>query len=616
MKMKRFILTVLCFAVFTAMEFRGAPVSSGRALELASQVLAPSTRSGAAGLRVLWTGEAPSETPALYVIGRQEGGFVIVAGDDRVFPVLAISESGSFKVEDMPGNVRWWMERMEAYVRTVRIPEPQAEIAWSERTRSAVLPDAEITDRVERLTPEWDQGNNDQYYFGRNVFNAKCPQSGGQLTLVGCTATALAEILTYQSGQTGVRMPDAAKGVIESYNVYSGYITPTFPYELGTRYDWEGLRSLLGIQAIREALSAGQEDLVGNLAQLMADLGAIVQAAYSVNGTSASVELSNLVACLDINKQAHIEYQSSYSDRRWVEMLKTEIDRRPLLYAGDSATGGGHQFIFDGYGKYAGEDVFHVNFGWGGYCNGYYRHFNLENDGGRNYVYSCRAVFDFYPDPDSAADFRLVFLPSTGSDGTEYYGLSTSKKITAGHVVTLCLGAVENYSPVAFTGSFRVVQKDRDGQYVGEPLLTWSYNIKYRHYTRMQRSFYAPAFSFGDRLVLEYTKDAEGKQWEAVSYPNDGNVVGELPMMPASFIRTEKNYSVGDYFAFALKNNDVRYAGTVWTVTAPDGIKTQYRQSDWEFLLNQAGKYKIEAAVAPAEGAAVTEHLVTYITVK
>ena len=39
-------------------------------------------------------------------------------------------------------------------------------------------------------------------------------------------------------------------------------------------------------------------------------------------------------------------------------------------------------------------------------------------------------------------------------------------------------------------------------------------------------------------------------------------------------------------------------------------------QSDRDFELTQSGKYKIDAAISPASGEAVVEHVVTFITVR
>ena len=122
--------------------------------------------------------------------------------------------------------------------------------------------------------------------------------------------------------------------------------------------------------------------------------------------------------------------------------------------------------------------------------------------------------------------------------------------------------------------------------------------------------------SFGDKLVIQYW-DPTSKSWKPVAFPAlDCNFVSELPVFPAAFIKTKTGYSVGDIFPFTLFNHDVPYAGTVWTVTKPDGSKAVYEQLvDGHMPLTQAGIYKIEAAVAQAVGEPVEETLVTYINV-
>ena len=47
--------------------------------------------------------------PNLYIFNANEG-FVVMAADDRIKPILGYSLTGSFKVEDMPENVRGWLQ--------------------------------------------------------------------------------------------------------------------------------------------------------------------------------------------------------------------------------------------------------------------------------------------------------------------------------------------------------------------------------------------------------------------------------------------------------------------------------------------------------------------------
>ena len=617
MRQKILILGIALTGFLCSQGLQAAPVSAERAVEMARKVLGGvSTRSGSGQLHVVWDGQTAADTqdPAFYVVGRDGGGFVIIAGDDRVNPVLALSDKGSFRVENMPENVRWWMERMKAWVRSA--PASGAFAQGSPATRASTLPDAGVTVTVFHPTPEWDQGNNDNYYFRQNVFNAKCPKVGSDFTIAGCVPIALAELLVYESGLPGVTMPAAAHGTVESYQVGSGFVTPQTPYVLGTPYDWEGLRTLTDINAVRTALNQGRTDLLENLAQLIADLGAVIHAAYSTQATSSSVSMSRMIEHFDINKQARLKVASDYTSREWVSMLKAELNARPLLYSGRNPRGGGHQFLFDGYGKYGEEDVFHVNFGWGGSCNGYYRHFDLDTGDGYDYSYDCDAIFGFYPDAASTYASELSYRTISFTDGTEGYGLSVDSPIQSGRSTYLYVEALWNAGSGPYSGTFKVVQEDKDGQLVRDNVLTTSISLNPGYYTWFNRSIQIREMSFGDKLVGYYSVDADNTAWEKVRFPENGTLVGELPVMPAAFIRTEASYSAGDWFEFRLRNYDAPYAGTVWTITAPDGTRRTYAQSEVECQLGQAGKYKVEAAIAPKAGADIVERLVTVITVR
>ena len=50
------------------------------------------------------------ETVYFYVFGAENNeGFVIVAGDNRITPVLGYSHTNGFSTDDMPPNLQWWL---------------------------------------------------------------------------------------------------------------------------------------------------------------------------------------------------------------------------------------------------------------------------------------------------------------------------------------------------------------------------------------------------------------------------------------------------------------------------------------------------------------------------
>ena len=87
----------------------------------------------------------------------------------------------------------------------------------------------------------------------------------------------------------------------------------------------------------------------------------------------------------------------TWTKSEWIAMLKGELDaKRPIMYAGtgyedpnDEETAYGHSFVCDGYDS---DNLFHFNFGWGNWCDGYYDIDALETtdpgSGGGNGEYS------------------------------------------------------------------------------------------------------------------------------------------------------------------------------------------------------------------------------------
>ena len=65
------------------------------------------------------------------------------------------------------------------------------------------------------------------------------------------------------------------------------------------------------------------------------------------------------------------ELRSGYTTEEWDELIYNELKfGRPVLYGASTSGGGGHEFICDGYD---GHGLYHINWGWGGLSDGYFR---------------------------------------------------------------------------------------------------------------------------------------------------------------------------------------------------------------------------------------------------
>ncbi len=630
--MKRIVTIIFLVLLGGVTMLQAAPVTPDQAMDIAKKIFSAQSvrKSGSSSLKLIWDGEevaTKATQPAFYVIARDGGGFVIVAGDDNVTPILAISDRGEFKVEDMPENVKWWMERMKAYVRATTGQTPEVGDAWAAftATKSGLIPGG-VTVTNEILTPEW--GQKVIYHPGqpdeRVIFNSKCPMVRDTNTLTGCVATAIGEVMTTLSGIYTSAMPTSGSGTVEPYSLPSGYnedyTTATTPYNLGTEYQWDQLLTLTNNEAIKSAIQTNPT-LIDNMDQLLADVGAVMHAYYSIHDTGAHTDQTpdSIAKYFGFNKAAYYDEASNYSAHQWREKLKEQLAVRPIVYRGRTEDDeSGHAFVFDGYGTYQGKDVFHVNFGWNGSCNGYYVETNLDTpekpEGpGLNFSWKCGAVFDFYPDPHSTYP---ILLEAHYTNAT-FCGVKAEPNAENPGSFNIYYNICNN-GKTSYDGKIKIAVRKKDGTVLDivNPIVFSAGPNDIRGYGSGPYSI--TGISFGDQLVCFYKEDLTkddnvASAWKLLPGPI-ATAISAWPLTPAAFIKTESSYSLNDWFVFELMNNNYIYPKTTWTITDPDGQTTTYQQSDKEFQLTKTGKYKIQAATAQTAGT-VIENLVTIINV-
>ena len=175
------------------------------------------TRSSAPTVKETFTISDSDKQPLLHVINYEEGGFVLVAGDNRLKPIQAYSPKGCFSANktDYPLGLKIWMEGIKDSLKTVRnnglkqTTETQA--AWLNYTEDAsatiktrslepgggMLPEADtlvgpfITDSWHQKSPYNDSLDVCAHYYGNDDF------AGYYKPVVGCVPLAIARILRY-----------------------------------------------------------------------------------------------------------------------------------------------------------------------------------------------------------------------------------------------------------------------------------------------------------------------------------------------------------------------------------------------------------------------------------
>ena len=335
-----------------------------------------------------------SSEPQYYIYENANGeGWVMVAANDVVRPILAYSNEGYFRTDNMPANVKSWLGRYSRQIKQAEENNVQATEAvgreWR-RLRRGLSPRNATPVVSPLIQTKWDQ--DDPYW---NL----CPMKGSSHDCyAGCVATAMAQVMYYW------KWPKQGTGS-HSYSTESLGLSCSADFA-NTTYDWDNML-LIYNGYFPEGSSnwttsgvptptAAQKNAV---ATLMYHCGVAVEMDYNIasaggsgaytirpnaSRTTAKCAWNALYQNFGYNSSTIKGYNrkggygySAVSDANWHNYLKTELDAaRPIMYAGADDEGG-HSFICDGYDNTTPTRKYHFNFGWSGYCDGYYDVDNL-----------------------------------------------------------------------------------------------------------------------------------------------------------------------------------------------------------------------------------------------
>lgn len=417
------------------------------------------------------TATTASPSDAYYVFNNDAGGFVIIAGDDAVTPVLGYTSTGAFDAENLPDGLK---DLLKSY-------ERQIAALGKSYTANTTSTRAEFTGEKLLNTAKWNQGA---------PFNKYTPNN----YVTGCVATAGAIVMKHHGYP--------AKGTGSHSYTWNGK-TLTANFELG--YDWANM----------PAQYNGNDAAFDGVARLMADLGVAVEMQYNKDGSGAYI--GNLVTALQkyygYSKLSHLMAIEDVGAEAWNGRLRDEIDaNRPVLYAAsDPNTGGGHAFVIDGYK----DESFSVNWGWGGYCDGFYQigALNPESNGkpeGDKYNVSQSAVFGMEPSDGTEKISSLGFRKVTGLLQSMNMNITDVKKGQNGVIFSVPIG---NTGDHPYTGEVAVALMNAKGEkreiVTSRPLTV----------VNLAAGAYYPSLSFS----FESTVDAEPGDYLAIVAKENGS---------------------------------------------------------------------------------------------
>ena len=349
--MKKILLTLLAFMATVAVN--AEQISKQQALQKAQQFM-PGKQFGEARSSARSAGSSDEEP--FYVFNADGNqGFVIVSGDDRTTEILGYSTTGTFDMEKMPDNLKWWLD---SYARQIEALGNSAKPAQKAKTRGAASRKA----IAPLIKTQWNQ-----YY----PYNWMCPDRNGKdwrdpgfdtdhlmtddqvyyHSVAGCVATAMAQIMYYY------QYPKSCQAIPE-YTTRYGWNMKALP---AITFDWASMKKTYTGRETDASATA--------VATLFRYCGQAVEMNYSLGGSSASLLPYDMAEVFGYSKNAKRLSRSMYSSSDWEDMIYNDIsEKHPVIYGGSSISSG-HQFIVDGYD---GSGLFHMIWGWSGMGDGYY----------------------------------------------------------------------------------------------------------------------------------------------------------------------------------------------------------------------------------------------------
>jgi hypothetical protein len=400
--------------------------------------------------------------PNLYIFNADEHGFIIVAGDKRVQPILGFSDEGTFDPNDMApaaemiiGCYDYVVDSMVRY--NVRSTDESVRQAWidlengyyrlEKGTRDGSQP--EYPSAISPLTTtKWGQGMTGDGLYEPQIngdwhgnYNQFCPWFIFQEThtgraYTGCVATAMAQLLyhfkTYIPQTTisacFLKKPNDNVHDFMLYDNRDSLIhaqpASIFNVTWGQHYNFD-----IG------GWDYSKSNTKELAAKMMLDCGLSVYMMYGTAMHGGSGAPDRLALASFINNFGYEDAEKKdrfwYSDNAWKHLLMKYISNEvPLYYGGVDNDGEGHAYILDGYYTDYNMVFFHHNLGWDGKNNFYY---SIDY-----YFPSSQVFIALFPVPDIYLVRTINFGDSCSINACDKSFLiehGSSMQVTKNHIV-------------------------------------------------------------------------------------------------------------------------------------------------------------------------------------
>lgn len=373
-----FFAAVVAVVLLVAVSAFGASVRFETAENVARKHL--EKRRGGGKIRRDGAYAANAFTP-YHVFEKEGGGFIIVSADDAAAPILGETDSGVFDRDSIPPALAWllgtYAGQIEAAAKKGGAPDSGTKRLWEESLQSHGLAKvASSSYPLKLLSTTWDQ---------RTPYDRKTPLDNGKRSATGCVAVNMAQIMKYR------QYPSSGIGASKEYYTKTNH-TYIPPLNFNIAYDYANMLDSYS------SADDGTEEQRDAVATLMYHCGVSVKMDYAAKESGAfdSDAAAALVKYFGYdNSVRYYKSDLGFSANDWKDIIIGQIENNsPVYYSGYDTTGG-HVFIIDGYDD--GADKFHINWGWGGSCDGYFALTALNPDSVSLYNFRHGMIINIMP---------------------------------------------------------------------------------------------------------------------------------------------------------------------------------------------------------------------------
>ena len=385
---------------------------------------------------LIYTKAESNQTADFYVFNISPiKGFVIVSADDNAEPVIAYSTESNFSTDFSRIGLSDWMTSAAAKINNIVtnkiVADSRITTLWISYEQGVMTSSSRSTTVAPLVSTTWNQY---PYY---NLF---CPYNStdAQTCVTGCVATAMAQIMKFWNypthGTGSYSYTDAPPSFSYNYGVQSANFGTT-------TYNWAAMPIAVTGPTNDTAVATLMYQCGVAVAMDYGDLNEGGSGAYVTGGAPSAQSAYSTYFSYNASTLQGVS-QSSYTSTAWISLLQNELNAgRPIQYEGFDPSAGGHTWVCDGYDA---NSNFHMNWGWGGYDNGYYSLTSLSAGG---YTFNTN-------------DAALIGIQPSTSASCGVAGGLTSSSITSS-------SATVSWSAVSGASSYNV-------QYKASTASTWT----------------------------------------------------------------------------------------------------------------------------------------------